>query len=150
MSETRHTFVLRPHRSLGAGAFLCLMVFYGGVSFVAGLYFLSLGAWPVCGFFGLDVLLLYLAFRANYRSAHLCETIEIDAAELVVTTRDVRGRTMRTTLNPYWLRVQLVEFAGGISELRLTLRERSLVIGRFLSDPERRDLATALRSALAR
>ena len=112
MSETRHTFVLRPHRSLGAGAFLCLMVFYGGVSFVAGLYFLSLGAWPVCGFFGLDVLLLYLAFRANYRSAHLCETIEIDAAELVVTTRDVRGRTMRTTLNPYWLRVQLVEFAA--------------------------------------
>ena len=31
--------------------------------------FLLLGAWPVFGFFGLDVLLLYLAFRANYRAA---------------------------------------------------------------------------------
>ena len=43
------------------------MVAIGAVSFVAGVVFLLMGAWPVFGFFGLDVLLLYWAFRLNYR-----------------------------------------------------------------------------------
>ena len=57
--------VLTPHRSLSATGFLILMMLVGGVSFAAGIVFLMMGAWPVFGFFGLDVLLLYLAFRAQ-------------------------------------------------------------------------------------
>ena len=48
--------LLVPHRSLGRKGFLIVMAAIGGSSFLTGLFFLSLGAWPVFGFFGLDVL----------------------------------------------------------------------------------------------
>ena len=144
------TFVLRPHRSLSTGGFLILMVLYGGVSFLAGAYFFVLGAWPVLGFFGLSVLLVYAAFRLNYRAARQVETVEIGPDALAVTASNDRGDQQRHTFNPYWLQIELVELAGGVSQLRLSSKGRSLVVGHFLSDPERRDLAVALRGAIAR
>jgi hypothetical protein len=63
--------IITPHRSLGPRGFLIFMLCLGGLSFIAGVIFVSLGAWPVFGFFGLDVLLVYFAFRAKYRSARL-------------------------------------------------------------------------------
>ena len=148
ITRPRQTFVLRPHRSLGPRGFLILMALYGGLSFVAGLYFLTLGAWPVFGFLGLDVLLVYVAFRINYGAARETETIEIDADELTVTARNPSGRDVRQAFNPYWLQVNLVELAGGVSELRLLSKGRGVVVGHFLSDPERRELAAALRAAI--
>lgn len=148
-AAARQTFVLSPHRSLGPRGFLILMLLYGGVSSFAGLYFFWLGAWPVLGFCGLDVALVYAAFRLNYRAARATEMIEIGPEELALIVRNGSGRELRRTFNPYWLRVELIEMPGGVSELRLTSKGRSLVVGRFLSDPERRDLAVALRMAIA-
>lgn len=122
---------------------------YGTVSFVAGLVFYSMGAWPVLGFCGLDVLLVYWAFRANYRSARHTETIDIMPSKLSVRVRDLHGAETVRTFNPYWLRIETRERAGGVCELRLASEDRWLVVGRFLSDPERRDLAAALREAIA-
>ena len=65
LEPTLFSAVLTPHRSLGRVGFLVLMALIGGISFVAGIVFLLIGAWPVFGFFGLDVLLLYWAFRAQ-------------------------------------------------------------------------------------
>jgi len=39
--------VLTPHRSLGSTGFLLLMLVFGGASFVTGVVFILLGAWPV-------------------------------------------------------------------------------------------------------
>ena len=50
--------LLTPHRSLNRTGFIVLMVFLSVVSFVAGLAFLLMGAWPVLGFFGLDILVI--------------------------------------------------------------------------------------------
>lgn len=60
--------VLTPHRSLSPRGFLILMSVLATVSFATGLLFASIGAWPVLGFFGLDVGIIYLAFRLNYRA----------------------------------------------------------------------------------
>ena len=60
--------VLTPHRSLGPKGFLALMLAFGAISFATGIVFYIAGAWPVVGFLGLDVLLVYVAFRLNYRS----------------------------------------------------------------------------------
>ncbi|HEY7298508.1 MAG TPA: DUF2244 domain-containing protein, partial [Xanthobacteraceae bacterium] len=65
--------IITPHRSLGPTGFLVFMLVLGGASFASGMVFLMAGAWPVFGFFGLDVLLVYWAFRANYRSARAYE-----------------------------------------------------------------------------
>src|ERR1700741_5435615 len=84
--------VLTPHRSLGPKGFLALMIAFGAVSFVTGMLFLVMGAWPVLGFFGLDVLLVYVAFRLNYRSGRLYETLDLTPASLVLTRMHPSGR----------------------------------------------------------
>jgi uncharacterized membrane protein len=145
----RQTFVLKPHRSLSPRGFAVLMTVYGLINFLMGAYCYDAGAWPVLGFCILNMLLVYVAFRLNYRAALERETIELSSSELSVTSRDVRGRQRRSVFNPYWVRVELTELAGDVAELRLTSKGKSLIIGRFLSDPERRDLAVTLRSAIA-
>ena len=78
--------VLAPHRSLPPAGFLIVMLAFGGLSFVAGILFVLHGAWPVTGFFGLDVGLVYLAFRINYRSARREERIRL-VSQLAKCTR---------------------------------------------------------------
>lgn len=144
-------FVLHPHRSLTPRGFLILMTFISAVSFVAGMAFLLMGAWPVFGFFGLDVLLIYLAFKLNFRSGRLYETIDITPANLVLTRVHPAGQRDTFEFNPYWARVKLLEnLPGGGTALSLSAQGREERFGRFLTDDERRDLAEALTGALLR
>jgi len=140
--------VLTPHRSLGPKGFLVLMGALAAASFAAGMVFLLMGAWPVFGFFGLDVALVYLAFRLNYRSGRLYETIDLTQARFLLTCVHPSGRTEKYDCNPYWARVQLTERPDGRTVLSVVERGRELVFGRFLNDEERRDLAAALGQAL--
>src|SRR5450759_3002853 len=84
LEPTIFSVVITPHRSLGRVGFLLLMGIFGGVSFIAGMLFLAAGAWPIFGFFGLDVLLLYWAFRLNYRHAAAYEEVTMTPAALTV------------------------------------------------------------------
>jgi uncharacterized membrane protein len=140
--------VLRPHRSLGPTGFVVLMSIISGISFLTGAVFYFMGAWPVLGFFGLDVLLIYIAFRLNYRAARLHETVELSRADLTVTRIHPSGRRERFVFNPYWVRVRLAEGRDGRTDLRLHLHGKELSFGRFLTDDERRDFAKALTGAL--
>jgi uncharacterized membrane protein len=141
--------VLAPHRSLSPVGFIALMVFVAIVSFAAGLALYLMGAWPVMGFFGIDALLFYLAFRLNYRSGRLRETVELLPDALTVTRFHPSGRREEFTFNPYWVRVELTEGRDGRTDLKLRLHDRVVSFGRFLTDEERRDLAGTLNGALA-
>lgn len=141
--------VLAPHRSLSPVGFVALMTGVGVVGFAAGLAFYLIGAWPVLGFFGLDVLLVYVAFRLNYRSGRLRETVELVPEALTVTRFHPSGRREQFSFNPYWVRVELTEGRDGRTDLKLRLHDRVVSFGRFLTDEERRDLATTLTGALA-
>ena len=140
--------VLTPHRSLGPKGFLALMLAFGAVSFATGVVFLAMGAWPVLGFFGLDVLLVYIAFRLNYRSGRRYETLELTPAQFVLTRVHPSGRQERFDCNPYWARVNLREWPDGRTALSVVSRGTELRFGAFLNDDERRKLASALREAL--
>src|SRR4030095_13918066 len=80
----RFDAILTPHRSLSPLGFTILMTVAAGVAGVAGAAVRLLGAGPVCGFCALDVLLFYVMFRLNYRSARMFERIRLTADELVV------------------------------------------------------------------
>ena len=69
--------VLTPHRSLSRKGFLILMTVLGLISFATGTVFLLAGAWPVFGFCGLEVLLIYFAFRMSYRRAKAYEQVTV-------------------------------------------------------------------------
>jgi uncharacterized membrane protein len=140
--------VLTPHRSLGPTGFLILMAALGAVSFIAGLAFYLAGAWPVMGFFGLDAALVYLAFKLNYRSGRLYETLDLTPERLTWTRVHPSGRREQFDCNPYWARIDLTQRPDGRTDLRLLAQGRELAFGRFLTDGERRDLAAALKDAL--
>jgi uncharacterized membrane protein len=141
--------VLVPHRSLPQAGFLLLMGALAVVSFAAGVVFWSMGAWPVTGFFGLDLLIIYVAFKLNYRSGRQFETVEVDPDEVVVTRVHPSGRREEFRFATLWVRVELSEETDGRTELRLRHHARQLRFARFLNDDERRDFAEALAQALA-
>jgi len=141
--------VLLPHRSLPPRAFHLLMLFLGIVSVGASIAFLVVGAWPVCGFFGLDVALLYLAFRISYRSARQRETLRLAGDQFTVERVSIRGERRVWRFQPFWLRVVFEERSDESNRLSVASHGRSLVIGDFLPPPSRRELATSLRRALS-
>lgn len=141
--------IITPHRSLSSTGFLIFMLCIGAVSFASGVMFLLLGAWPVFGFLGLDVLLVYWAFRANYRSARAYEEVKVTATELKVRKVSHRGGVREWTLNPVWVtldRIAHEEF--GIERLVLVSHGKRLPIAGFLSPDEKASFAHALASAL--
>lgn len=141
-------FVLTPYRSLSRPGFIVLMGFIGAVSFVAGVAFAMIGAWPVLGFFGLDVALIWYAFHRNYRSARQLETIEIADGRLTLAHIDVRGRRRETELATAWVDVRLRQATDGRTTIALASHGQEHPFGGFLTDDERRELAPALREAL--
>ncbi len=141
---------LSPHRSLPPKGFFWVMTLLAGIGLCAGIGFVALGAWPVTGFFGLDVALVYLAFRLSYRSARQTETLRLTDAALDVERMSIRGERRQWRFEPYWLRVVFEESEEGRNCLLVASHGRALVLGAFLSAPERRDLALALRAALAK
>jgi uncharacterized membrane protein len=141
--------IVTPHRSLSSAGFLIVMAAIGGISFVAGMVFLMLGAWPVFGFFGLDVFLIYWAFRANYRAAAAYEEVTVTASELRVRKVSHRGKVSEWTLNPLWVKLDREtheEF--GIEHLFLVSRGRRLPVASFLGPQEKESFAAALGTAI--
>jgi uncharacterized membrane protein len=142
--------VLLPYRSLPPRGFNMLMLVLAAISIVVGTLFVSLGAWPVCGFFGLDVALVYLAFRLSYRSARQRETLRLADDQLTVERVGIRGERRLWRFQPFWVRVVFEERGDESNRLALASHGRQLPIGSFLPPPMRREVATTLRDALAR
>lgn len=149
LEPTIFSATLTPHRSLGRVGFLILMLLFGSISFITGIVFLVLGAWPVLGFFGLDVLLLYWAFRLNYRHAEAYEQVTVTPSELKVRKVSHLGRVREWVLNPLWVKLDKVEIQDfGIDRLFLISRGKKLTIGSFLSPNEKAGFAEELLKAL--
>ncbi len=141
--------LLTPHRSLNRTGFLVVMAFVSVVSFAAGLAFLLMGAWPVLGFFGLDALAIYWAFRINFRRAGAREEILVTPSELRVRRVSHRGHVMEFVLNPLWVQLDRKTHAEyGIERLYLVSKGRRIAIANFLGPDEKASFANALLAAL--
>jgi uncharacterized membrane protein len=146
---TLFTALLRPHRALGRKGFLVLMGFVSAVSFGAGMAFLLMGAWPVLGFFGLDVLAIYIAFNIYDRRARATEEITVTPSEIRIRRVSPRGDVMEWVLNPLWVQLDQVCHAEfGIEQLFLVSRGRRVSIARFLGPEEKASFVKALMIAL--
>lgn len=141
--------VLIPQRSLSPRGFLIFMLVLGGLSFTIGMYFVLRGAWPVFGFCGLEVLLVYWAFRINYRRGKAYELVTVTPSELTVRKVTHHGRMREWTLNPLWVQLDRVVHAEyGIERLFLVSRGRRVAIAGFLGPDEKASFASALSAAL--
>ena len=141
--------VLHAHRSLSQNGFMILMLFLGGVSFITGVAFWLMGAWPVFGFFGLDVLAVYVAFKINYRDGLAHEVVELTPELLKLTRVSPTGRRRSFDFNPYWVRVRLAEWPDGRTKMTLASHGRDFEFGHLLNHDERREFAKVLERALS-
>jgi uncharacterized membrane protein len=141
--------ILTPHRSLTGVGFLAVMLAIGGISFASGLLFLVLGAWPVTGFLGLDVALVYWAFSANYRAANAYEEVTVTSSELKLRKVSHRGKIAEWSLNPLWVKLDReVDEEFGTARLFLVSRGRRLPVAGFLAPAEKDSFAAALGAAI--
>ena len=140
---------LAPHRSLTPAGFIALMAVLAGLSFTAGLAFLMMGAWPVFGFLGLDVVLVWWAFRVNYRAARAFEEISMTPNLLLVRQVSARGKAREASFNPRWVRLETArDESSGVTRVALMSHGVPLVIGAFLPPFHKEKLANSLAAAL--
>jgi uncharacterized membrane protein len=123
---------------------------FGTASFAVGTLFLIQGAWPVFGFYGLDVALVYWALRQSNRQGRLFERLALTRDTLTVRRVDAKGIETRWEFQPYWLKLDVEVREGGGNRLMLRTHGRVLEIGAFLTPDEKASLAGALRAALAK
>jgi uncharacterized membrane protein len=144
MADTVHfSTLLRPHRSLSADGFKWVMRGAIAANLLIGVPMYLLGAWPVLGFMGLDVWLLYWLFQRSYLDARRSETLTLTDRELIVERIAPDGEREQHRLDAYWLRVEQGE------RLVVVSRGNRVVIGRFLSPGEREAVGEQLLAALA-
>ncbi|EEQ94848.1 Hypothetical protein, conserved [Brucella intermedia LMG 3301] len=142
--------LLTPYRSLGRTGFAVLMGALIGCWMFVGILFWSIGAWPIFGFFGLDVLLIYLAFRWNYRAARAREEISISRSALHIRKYAASGKVTAHRFNPFWTRFKVARKPDiGITGMSVESREASVAVGKFLNPDDRESFATAFGAALA-
>jgi uncharacterized membrane protein len=137
---------LVPYRSLSPDGFRWLIRGAIAANLLVGLPMLIFGAWPVLGFMGLDVWLLWWLFKRSYLDARRSETLLLTDRELIVDRVAPDGAREQHRLDAYWLRV---EWDATSERLALVSRGNRVAIGRFLAPAERERVAGELEAALA-
>ena len=141
--------LLVPYRSLGRRGFNILMACVGAVSLASGVLFVAKGAWPVFGFFGLDALLLWLAFRASYNSAKAREEVSVSRTDLSIRKVSPKGVVREAHHNPFWARFRVARHEEiGITRMSVESRGAATEIGSFLNPGDRESFAAAFNRAL--
>jgi uncharacterized membrane protein len=135
--------VLRPNRSLSVKAFTLLIGAFISINVVLAVMFALQGAYPVLAFLALDVVLVVVAFRINYRDGRAQERVQVAADRVHVVRRPAQGMEDHWIVNPAWARV-----AAEQSAVRIAAGGRHLDVAAFLSPEERETFAAALETAI--
>ena len=142
--------VITPRRSLSPTAMRVLLAAICLLCVGSATLWVIIGAWPVGGFTGLELLLAAWLFHLHIRAGRAVELVLLTDTDLRVIRTSPAGRRQELTLEPSWLRVHLAERPGRTPALLVEGGRQSLEIARELGDAEKRDLAQALDAALYR
>ncbi len=139
---------LLPYRSLSKKGFKNLIFIVSFVFFSIGVFFWYIGAWPVFGFLGLDVFLLYYAFKINYKSGEIFETIKIIKENLLITRNFPSGKKQIWNLEPYWTKVEMLSPARHQHNLVIKSKNKVVLLGSFLNYDDKKKIFKQIESAL--
>jgi len=143
-TESGFRVVLKRNCSISPRGLLLVFALLAALAMAIAAVFAALGAWLILPFAGLEMLVLYLAFREIGRHAGDYERIAIGRDRVRVESCET-GQLSHDELSRYWARV--VASRDG-RYLALRSHGRELAIGRHRSDEQRLELARALALAL--
>jgi uncharacterized membrane protein len=141
---------LTPHRSLTRANFRLVLILVGAAGLFTALPFVILGAWPVAGFMGLDVALIYFAFRSNFRDARAYEDVTLTPLELHLAKVSAKGARADWRFNPSWVRLEKEEDEEfGLQRLSVASRGSQVEIAHYLAPDDKARFAADFSRALA-
>jgi len=146
----RFQAVITPRRALSVATMQVLLGVISLLCVGSATLWAVVGAWPVGGFTGLELLLAAWLFRLHIRDGRARELVVLTDASLRVIRTSPTGRRQELTLEPSWLHVRLTERPGRTPALLVEGGRQSVEIAGALGDAEKRDLARALDEALYR
>jgi uncharacterized membrane protein len=140
--------VVHPNRSLSWNQSKWLFLFLAFCISLVGLYFLSLGAWLVLPFTGLEILIAGVAIYCQSCCAHRKEVIHIDATHVRVS--DNRNRQAEKCFHTAWLKIIQRHDPKGWYPSRLLIGSHGefIEVGKNLLEEEREMLANNLKNAI--
>ena len=106
------------------------------------------GAWPVFGFFGLDVLLVYIFFKINFKSGKKKERILLTSNQLIIEFYESQKIVKTFFLNPNWLKINLIQLKNQTSKLQISSINKTIIIGSFLRYQEKKQVIKSLQKVL--
>ena len=156
MTRHRETMTIWPYRSLTPRGFALVMVALGTLAFCIGLGFFLMGAWPVIGFLGLELLVVWFAFKMNYRAARRRQHLTATSRQLTIENVSPAGDSQTTEVPTAWAQVELTP--RDEPEMRSRQRQKIVVrshgrtteIGGFLHPAETPKLAREVKRMISR
>ncbi len=140
---------LTPYRSLGKDGFRLLIGIIGAICFTIGIVFFALGLWPVLGFMGLDLAVIYWAFKSNYASAKAYEDVEISRHHVLVRKVSPKGKIADHEFPQFGTRFEIDRHDEiGITQMRVANKANAVGLGGFLNPLDRESFASAFKRAL--
>jgi uncharacterized membrane protein len=142
-----YVYTARRNNSLSSSGRRLVFGFILTVSFgIAAAFSLGFGAWPIMPFAGIEMVVLYVAFRYVDTHADDYERITIKGDSVAVEVRE-GGRVVHVELNRYWAQV-VCEREG--AHLALRSHGREIDVGRHVCDEQRIEMARGLARELRR
>jgi len=146
-NNTFLNLTIYPNRSLSKTGFKVLMIIVSFICITCGMVFYFMGAWPVFGFLGLDIVLIYFAFKINYRSGKIYENIRIASKIFTVSRIFPSGKMQVWKLNPSWAKVEFIE-SRNQSRLLVSSEKKVVSIGSFLNAFDKKKLARKIQNSI--
>jgi uncharacterized membrane protein len=142
--QSGYTLTARRNNSLSSSDRIRAFGFIAVVSLGIAVTFAWLGAWLILPFAGIEVLVLFFAFRCIERHARDYERLTISGDVLQIEIAEVES-VQQFQFNRWWAQVVYEPDCG-----RLALRShgREIEFGRHLTEEERLAVAGALRQRL--
>ena len=152
MNENKNLYsiTLKPYRSLSKIGFILLMVVLCTFCFVTGIMFIKIGAWPVFGFFGLDVFLVYVFFKLSFKSGEEFEVINLTKKKLIIEKYKLKKIIRTYVFDANWIKIKILNPKSHTNKLQISSKNKSLIVGSFLRPDERIEVFQNIQNALRR
>jgi len=137
-----------PNQSLTYKGLFFLMLFITIPASYIGISFYFMGAWPVLGFMGLEIILIYIAFKILFKRSESYEHILLDKTKLKIFYNNKNKTLKKIELEPTWLQVKIEDIYKNKDVLTLSSHGNKIVLGNFLVPEERLKLAKEIRYGL--
>ena len=147
-NKNLYSITLKPYRSLNKIGFITMMVVLCGFSFITGIIFMKKGAWPVFGFFGLDILLVYIFFRLSFKSGKEFEIVNLTKKKLIIKKYKEKKIIKTFILDANWVKIQIQNPLEQSSKLQISSKNKSIIIGSFLRLDEKIEVLQNIENAL--